>query len=171
MTGYRLLEFQDYELTINLTPSAKGVTKNELDMTLEQLRETLRTHVIDDKVRRDTLIELNRRFSLPFACFVFAFVGVPLGIQNQRSGKGAGFSLSIGVILVYYVVLSAGKTLGERGIVHPAIAVWSPDFAFLLLGAYLFAKTAAEQGIPALELARDLVARARAVTSRTGPRQ
>ena len=171
MTGYRLLEFQDYELTINLTPPARGVTKNELDMTLEQLRETLRTHVIDDKVRRDTLIELHRRFSLPFACFVFAFVGVPLGIQNQRSGKGAGFSLSIGIILVYYVVLSAGKTLGEKGIVHPAIAVWSPDFAFLLLGAYLFSKTAAEQGIPALELARDLVARAPAITGRTGTRQ
>ena len=83
-------------------------------MTLAQLRETLRTHVIDDKVRRDMLIELHRRFSLPFACFVFALVGVPLGIQNQRSGKGAGFSISIGVILIYYVVLSAGKTLGAK---------------------------------------------------------
>jgi len=170
-TGYRLLEFQNYELTINLTPSTKGVAKKEADMTLAQLREALRAPVIDDKLRRDTLIELHRRFSLPFACFVFALVGVPLGIQNQRSGKGAGFSISIGVILIYYVILSAGKTLGQRGVVHPAIAVWAPDIVFLLLGTYLFRKTAAEQGIPTLELARDLVSRARAVTSRTGARQ
>ena len=166
-TGYRLLEFQNYEVTINLAPSAKGVTKKEQDLTLAQLREELRAYKLDDKKRRDLLIELHRRFSLPFACFVFALVGVPLGIQNQRSGKGAGFSVSIGIILAYYLLLSAGKTSGQRGVIHPAIAVWSPDILFLLAGAYLFRKTAAEQRIPVLDFARDLVARARAVTSRT----
>jgi len=170
-TGYRLLEFNDYELTINLAQTAKEVTKNELDMTFAELREMLRTHTADDKERRDTLIEFHRRFSLPFACIVFALVGVPLGIQNQRSGKAAGFSVSIGVILVYYVVLSAGKTLGQKGLVHPAVAVWAPDVAFLLLGAYLFRKTALEQRIPLFDYARELVALARgmAYRRRSGP--
>jgi lipopolysaccharide export system permease protein len=170
-TGYRLLEFKDYELTINLAQTAKEVTKNELDMTFAELRETLRTHTADDKERRDTLIEFHRRFSLPFACIVFALVGVPLGIQNQRSGKASGFSVSIGVILVYYVVLSAGKTLGQKGLVHPAVAVWAPDVVFLLLGAYLVSKTALEQRIPLFDYARELVALARgmAYRRRSGP--
>jgi lipopolysaccharide export system permease protein len=168
MTGYRLLEFQDYQLTINLTQSVKEIAKNELDMTFSELQETLRTHIINDKDRRDTLIEYHRRFSLPFACFVFALVGVPLGIQNQRSGKAAGFAISIGIILLYYIVLSVGKTLGQRGVVHPALAVWTPDIVFLLLGAYLFRKTALEQSIPLLDFARRLAERVRAVTHRGG---
>ena len=170
-TGYRLLEFKDYELTINLTQSAREMTKNELDMTFAELNETLRTHTADDKERRDTLIEFHRRFSLPFACLVFALVGVPLGIQNQRSGKAAGFSVSIGVILAYYVVFSAGKTLGQKGLVPPAIAIWAPDVVFLLFGAYLFRKTALEQRILLLDLARELIATARgmAYRKRSGP--
>lgn len=165
-TGYRLLEFQDYQLTINLTQSIREIAKNELDMTFAELRETLRTHTVDDKDRRDTMIEYHRRFSLPFACFVFALVGVPLGIQNQRSGKAAGFAISIGIILLYYIVLSVGKTLGQRGVVHPALAVWTPDIVFLLLGAYLFRKTALEQSIPLLDFARRLAVRVRAMTHR-----
>ena len=140
-------------------------------MTFAELNETLRTHTADDKERRDTLIEFHRRFSLPFACLVFALVGVPLGIQNQRSGKAAGFSVSIGVILAYYVVFSAGKTLGQKGLVPPAIAIWAPDVVFLLFGAYLFRKTALEQRILLLDLARELIATARgmAYRKRSGP--
>ena len=163
---YRLMEFRDYDLTINLTQTGKEVIKNELDMTFTELRDALRTHPADDKVRRDFLIEFHRRFALPFACFVFAFIGVPLGIQNHRSGKAAGFSMSIGVILLYYVVLSAGKTLGQKGTVPPAVAVWTPDLLFLLMGIYLFRKTAAEQTIPLVELVRALPAWARGVTAR-----
>jgi len=170
-TGYRFLEFQDYDLTINLTPSGKEIIKNELDMTFKELREAIRTHLTDDKIRRDFLIEFHRRFALPFACFVFALIGVPLGIQNHRSGKAAGFSVSIGVILLYYILFSAGKTLGQKGIVIPAIAVWTPDILFLLMGIYLFRKTTAEQSIPLVEFVRSLPVWARGKTNKSEGRQ
>ena len=170
-SGYRLLQFQDYDLTINLSKAAKEMVKNESDMTLAELQDRIRTHVVDDKDRRDALIEMNRRFALPFACLVFALVGVPLGIQNQRSGKAAGFSISIGVILVYYIMMSAGKTLAQKGIVHPALTVWAPDILFLLLGSYLFRKTNLEQSIPLIDFLKQLLAHARAFTSLRGSRQ
>ena len=170
-TGYRLLQFQDYELTINLNKAAKEMVKNESDMTLAELQDRIRTHVVDDKDRRDALIEMNRRFALPFACLAFALVGVPLGIQNQRSGKAAGFAISIGVILVYYIMMSVGKTLAQKGIVHPALTVWAPDILFLLLGAYLFRKTDLEQSIPLIDLLKQLLAHARAFTSLRGSRR
>ncbi|HLO27279.1 MAG TPA: LPS export ABC transporter permease LptF [Geobacteraceae bacterium] len=165
-TDYRLLEFRNYDLTINLAQAGKEIIKNELDMTLTELNEALRTHPADDKVRRDFLIEWHRRFALPVACFVFALIGVPLGIQNHRSGKAAGFTVSIGVILLYYIVLSAGKTLGQKGTVPPVIAVWTPDLLFLLAGIYLFRKTTAEQTIPLVEFVRALPAWARGIADR-----
>jgi lipopolysaccharide export system permease protein len=160
-SGYQLLEFDDYQLTINLVTTTKEMTKNEQDMTFTELQDFLRTHTVDDKERRDTLIEFHRRFSLPFACFAFALVGVPLGIQNQRSGKAAGFAVSIGLILAYYIILTIGKTLGQKGLVLPVIAVWTPDLLFMLLGIYLYRKTAMERTIPLIEFFRTFAASVR----------
>ena len=96
----------------------------------------------------DMALEYHRRFSLPFACLIFALVGMPLGIQNQRSGKAAGFTLSIGLLLAYYIVLSAGKALGERELLSPLLAAWAPNLLFVSLGIYLFKTTASEERIP-----------------------
>jgi lipopolysaccharide export system permease protein len=156
-TGYRLVEFQNYSLTVNLGQAPREMVRNELDMTFTELRKGITSGRLDAKMVREMRLEFHRRFSLPFACFVFALVGVPLGIQNQRTGKAAGFSLSIGVILIYYIILSAGKTLGERGLAHPAVAVWAPNLILFLLGAYLFRKTAAEQRIPLFDLVPNLI--------------
>jgi lipopolysaccharide export system permease protein len=137
------------------------MVKNELDLTFDELREGIRSARTAPKMLWDMRLEFHRRFALPFACFVFALVGVPLGIQNQRSGKATGFSLSIGALLIYYIILSAGKTLGEKGLTHPAVAVWAPNLIFLALGAYLFGKTAAEKRIPLFEIIPALIGWAR----------
>jgi len=150
--GYRLIEFQDYNLSVNLSQAPKEMVKNELDLTFQELREGISSPKTDPKMLLDMRLEFHRRFALPFACFVFAFVGVPLGIQNQRSGKATGFSLSIGVILIYYIILTVGKTFGEKGMVHPAVAVWAPNLILLAMGAYLFRKAATEKMIPLFEI-------------------
>ncbi|ABQ27887.1 LPS export ABC transporter permease LptF [Geotalea uraniireducens] len=147
-TGYRLVEFRNYDLNINLNQAAQTVNKNELDMSLAELRANLASGRFDAKMMRDMRLEYHRRFSLPFACLIFALVGMPLGIQNQRSGKAAGFTMSIGLLLAYYIVLSAGKALGERELLSPLLAVWAPNLLFVSLGIYLFKTTAAEERIP-----------------------
>ncbi len=165
--GYRMLEFQDYDLSIKLFPTDKMILTNELDMTFKELREAMRFPLNDAKTRRDLQLEFHRRFSLPFACFVFAFIGVPLGIQNERSGKGAGFTMSIAVILVYYVVLSAGRILGERGLIHPAAAVWLPNLLFFIAGLYFFRKSSREERLPFFDLAAAFIHRGRRMLDRT----
>jgi len=151
-TDYHLVEFQDYCLSINLNQAPTVLIKNELDLTFDELRDGIRTAPPRSIALWDMLLEFHRRFALPFACFVFALVGVPLGIQNQRSGKATGFSLSIGVLLIYYIILTVGKTLGEKGLMNPAAAVWAPNLIFFAIGAYMFKKTAAEQRIPIFEI-------------------
>ena len=49
------------------------------------------------------VIEIHKKFSIPVACFVFAVLGVGLGVSNRKDGKLASFVLGIGVIFVYYV--------------------------------------------------------------------
>ncbi len=41
------------------------------------------------------LTEIHKKFSIPFACFVFGVLGLALGIQNRRDGRSWGFVLSL----------------------------------------------------------------------------
>jgi lipopolysaccharide export system permease protein len=90
---------------------------------------------------------VHRRFAMPFACFIFAIIAVPLGIQNRRSGKAAGFALSIATLITFYIFQSAGRSLAEKDILTHFMAAWLPNFIFLAAGAYLFVKTANEKRV------------------------
>lgn len=160
---YRLAEFGTYDLTINLQQSVREIGRNELDLSLAELEAGIASPKTDPHLRVDMRLEFHRRFALPFACFIFALVGVPLGIQNQRSGKGAGFALSIGVIMIYYLVLVTGKTLGEKGLIPPAAAMWIPNAVFLLAGLYLFRQTAEEERLAIFRIVPAIATRLRAL--------
>jgi lipopolysaccharide export system permease protein len=149
--GYRRLDFQKYDLKIDLSRAVKSFERNEQDMTLAEIRENLKKQGFSKKLRIDMKLETYRRFALPFACFIFAIVAMPLGIQNRRSGKAAGFTLSIAAIVVYYIFQSIGMTLGEKELLQPGLAVWLPNIIFLAGGIFLFRQTAREQPFVLLE--------------------
>ncbi|MDD2334952.1 MAG: LPS export ABC transporter permease LptF [Geobacteraceae bacterium] len=157
-SNYQLMKFDRYDLSINFDQKYKIVpTENELDMTFNELRHAIKLPGVAPNILRDLRLEFHRRLAFPFACFVFALIGVPLGLQNRRSGKSSGFSVCLAVLLLYYIVLSIGKSLGQRGIVSPAIAMWIPNLLFISMGIYLFKKTAAEQKIPIFDLPKRII--------------
>lgn len=158
-SNYQLMEFDRYDLIVNFQQTYKIVpTANELDMTFKELRYAMKLTGFDPKIIRDLHLEFHRRLAFPFACFVFALIGVPLGLQNRRSGKSSGFSLCLLVLLIYYITLSIGKTLGQKAILHPALAMWLPNLLFITLGIYLFRKTAAEKRMAIFELPTRIMA-------------
>ena len=63
------------------------------------------------------IMEIHKKFSIPVACFVFALLGVGLGVSNRKDGKLASFVLGIGVIFVYYVIMftARGDDQGRPG--------------------------------------------------------
>ncbi len=144
---YRLLSFNEYSLEIDLSKTASSFEKNELDMSLNELRQNLQKSGFSKKLMIDMRLEVQRRFAMPFACFIFAIVAVPLGIQNRRSGKAAGFSFSIAALLLFYIFQSIGRTLGEKELLAPFMAVWLPNFIFLIGGIYMFVKSAKEERV------------------------
>ena len=74
----------------------------------------------------------------------FAAIGVPLGIQPTRSVHSRGFSLSLGLIFVYYLLLTFGQNLGERGSLPPAVAVWLPNAVLSVVAAILLLRAGQE---------------------------
>lgn len=49
-----------------------------------------------------SLIELSRRFSLPFASVAFLLFGIAMGLGHPRFQGGASILKSLGIILIYY---------------------------------------------------------------------
>jgi lipopolysaccharide export LptBFGC system permease protein LptF len=89
-------------------------------------------------------VELHKRYAFPFACIVFALIGVPLGIQPRRSGRSYGFVFSILLLLGYYISLTGSEILALRGTIPPYMAGWAPNVIFGAFGMYLLIKMAKE---------------------------
>jgi len=168
-SGYRLVDFQEYNLRVALAKPGNSKEKGEAEMTLDELIHPP-PGSFDAKALLAMRLEFYSRLALPFSCFVFTLLAMPLGIQNRRSGKAAGFSLSIGILLAYYIALSAFKALGEKSLLPAALACWSPNLLFLALALYLFYKTAAEEPLPLTLLYARLAARLRERWGRRGRR-
>jgi hypothetical protein len=65
------------------------------------------------------------------------------------------------VIFVYYVLLTVGQTLAEKGPLPPFLALWMPNVILFSVGLFLFSKAAQESPVLALHRLELLWARAR----------
>ncbi len=82
-------------------------------------------------------VEVQKKFAIPFACIIFALIGVPLGIRGTRTGRSAGFAISVGLFLLYYLLLVGGEGLGNEGSLPAWIAIWGANLVFGLVGLVL----------------------------------
>ena len=133
---YRLISFGEYLLTAESGRSTPLV-RTEMDLGIEELRRGMNSLSVSPQTRLKMATELHSRFAFPFATFVFAILALPLGLSNRRSGRGSGFTISILILLVYYVLLSFLRTLAEKGGISPVLAVWLPNLIFLAVGLVL----------------------------------
>jgi len=101
-----------------------------------------RSRNVTDQSLRSYLVELNRKFSMPAACLVFAFFAFPVGLRARRSGRTVGFAVGLFVAIAYWGMLIAGQTFGVRMSLSPAFSMWFPDGIVLLAGAVFFATRA-----------------------------
>jgi lipopolysaccharide export LptBFGC system permease protein LptF len=83
--------------------------------------------------------EVNRWFklSLPLMCLVFAVCAPPLSLRFARTGAFTGVLLSIVVVFVAWNTLLLMKAVGLGGWLPPAVAAWSTNVLFTLLGLWL----------------------------------
>ncbi len=136
--------FEEQALTVETAPdTAKSQRKSLTELSTRELLGRLRLPQGNagieeaERIRNGLSYELHRRLATAFAALIFVLVGVPLGMVNLRGGKGAGFSLSLIVLLVYWILLSALADLAVAGKVRPEVAAWFPD-ALLLFAGLLF---------------------------------
>jgi lipopolysaccharide export system permease protein len=86
-------------------------------------------------------VEIYKKYSIPFACIVFALIGAPLGYKVRRGGFGIAAGLSLFFFLVYWASLIGGEKLADRGFLSPFLGMWLVNIILGIFGLYLMLKS------------------------------
>jgi LPS export ABC transporter permease LptF/LPS export ABC transporter permease LptG len=117
-----------------------SASKGIRELTLGELRDLARDPSIDSEQRNLAQVEIHKKFSIPAACLVFGLFALPLGINNRRGGKASGFALSIGILIVYYILLNNGEEAAHFGRMPAWLAMWFPNLLLAGFGVFLLVR-------------------------------
>ncbi len=92
-------------------------------------------------------IEFHRKFALPFACLAMGFLALSLGISTKKGGKVSGFIISLGIIFVYYTIITASQNLVLKKVVSPFVGMWAADIFLLVAGIIAYYYSSKEKTI------------------------
>jgi len=82
-------------------------------------------------------VEIQKKFALSFACFVFVLFGPPIALRFPRGGVGVTLGVSIVVFGLYYICLMAGEALADKGRLPAIVAMWAANVIFTVVGVIL----------------------------------
>jgi lipopolysaccharide export system permease protein len=149
------VQFNTYELSLDLTQSAKSSGPGELgesEMRLKELWEEIQKVETKDVKYNMLVMEFHEKFSVPFSCLILGFIGLAIAVQSKAYGFSASVAMALGVFLVYYVLLSAAKSFGESGAIPPALGMWMPNLLLGALSTVMFVSACRERPMRSLEV-------------------
>jgi len=134
------LSFKTYYMTLNLQnrPKLNKVEKKAREMTTKEIYEELKDldpHGIEPEV---LLSEMHKKYAISFSSFFFVLIGIPLAIKTHRSEKSIGIGISLGVLVIYWVILAGATAFAIKGKIPPWVAAWIPNTIIGVIGYYLF---------------------------------
>ncbi|MCP4727703.1 MAG: YjgP/YjgQ family permease [bacterium] len=89
------------------------------------------------KMQNRYLVEIYKKYSLPFACIIFVLIGIPLGVRSRHGGLAVGGSMSVLFYLVYWAFLIGGEKLADRGFLSAWLSMWLPNIVVGSFGIWL----------------------------------
>ncbi len=118
------------------------LTARDLRLRVEELRNEIRAQQEPSRVQRlkffTDITEYYFKYSLPFASIVLVLVAVPISVRGPREEKNIALILSFLLVMAYYALFFACRTLGYLGHMHGLLAGWVPNLVFFSAAVYLF---------------------------------
>jgi len=93
--------------------------------------------IIKDRSLNIHVIEIYRKFAVPFGAFFFVFLAVSLGLMAKKSGQTVGFIFGNLIAVMYWAMLFIGQASGIRLNAPPFWAMWLPNIICLVVGVIL----------------------------------
>ena len=80
------------------------------------------------------LVEIHKKWAISAASISFVLVGIAMALRFPRGGMGLVIGDGLAAFSIYYVGLTAGEALADRGRVSPALAMWSSNLIVTAAG-------------------------------------
>ena len=124
------------------------VTPNVL---LQQSRETIDPELMsytdlvalaeDRPNRADVKLALHRHITYPLANLLLLLLALPMAVRYERGSRVDRILAAIALCGAYMLTDLTCQRLGQRELLHPIVAAWTPTIVFGSLGAVLFSST------------------------------
>jgi LPS export ABC transporter permease LptF/LPS export ABC transporter permease LptG len=140
IANYRTFDVSTFP-ELNEQPSYfKKEVKQYSEMNYEELHRYIRDLQQSgfDVVR--LRVQLQKKLSFPMITLIMAVLAVPFSLSAGKKGAITGVATAVGIAVVYTVVSRLFEAMGDLSQLPPALAAWSPDLIFGLVGAYLVLK-------------------------------
>lgn len=82
-------------------------------------------------------VEWHRKFTIPFTCLIFFFIGAPLGSIVRKGGLGTPIVISVMLFIIYYIVENVGYKMTRDGVWAHWFGMWFSSFILLPIGVFL----------------------------------
>ena len=106
-------------------------------LTLEEQAKLMRRHDI----------ELQRKFTLSFACIIFFFIGAPLGAIIKKGGLGTPLVISVLFFIIYFLIDNIGYKMARDGKIAVWEGIWLSTIALLPFGIFFTYKAVGDSAV------------------------
>lgn len=87
-------------------------------------------------------VDFHSKFSFALAGLVMSLLAMPFCVGHSRGGGMVrNIGISIGLVVIYWIVHSTSQTMGLHGQIAPIIAAWLPNFSMVILGVFLLLRS------------------------------
>lgn len=86
-------------------------------------------------------VALWHKIAYPLIAVVMAVLAIPFALSMGRRGSLTAIAVAIAVALAYFVVNGTFEAMGNVNYLPAAMAAWSSDVLFALVGGYLLLRT------------------------------
>ncbi len=132
-------------LYINLTQERKQSSLRNAKSSVKQLQAEYDFRSIiseeDNRALNVHYVEWHKKFTLSLACFVFFFIGAPLGAIIRKGGLGVPVIVSVTIFIFYYIVNVSGEKMAKSGQWYIPFGAWLSTMVLCPIGAFLTVKS------------------------------
>lgn len=121
-----------------------GLTQTRLDENKSKFENASSNILWRLKRVNKYLVEIYKKFSIPFACIVFVLLGAPIGIMTRKGNFGYAAMISAVILTIYWISIIQGEKLADRLFISPFWGMWSFNFVFSIIGILLIIRLSTE---------------------------
>ncbi len=126
-----------------LVDAATNSVRNAKTMVDQYSAQFDTTH--EGIIARD--LEIERKFTFPFACLLLFFIGAPLGAIIKKGGLGLPIVVAALFFVLYYILTIIGIKSAREEVMSVFVGSWLSAFILIPVGVFLTYKAAVDSSI------------------------